>query len=829
VEVVKLDSNTNSSAGELPSRAQAVIIGGGVAGCSVAYHLATLGWGDIVLLERGQLTCGTTWHAAGLVLAHVIPEETLTGFARYSQALYASLEEETGQATGYKQVGHICIACTPHRLEEFRRLFATVRAFGVEVEEISASEVQRYWPLLYTDDILAGFYSPTEAVTNPIDTTMALAKGAKMRGAQVFEETRVVGITRENGRVMGVMTNRGGIQSEYVVNCAGMWARELGKMAGVDVPLHAAEHYYLVTEPLEGLDSDLPIVDDYDCCAYYREETGKLLMGLFEPSAAPWGMAGIPQGFSFGQLPPDWDRMMPYVERALGRVPSAMDIGVQMLFNGPESFTPDGLFLMGESPELKGFYVLAGFNSAGILLAPGAGRALAEWMVNGRPAVDLWHVNLDRMMPFQNSAKYLHDRTVEVLGLIYVDHWPSRQLETARGIRKSALHDRLEKAGACFAQSSGWEVADWFAPEGVAPVREYSWGRGNWFNYVAEEHRTAREDVVLFDQSCYSKFLVQGRDAERTLNHISANNVAVPVGKCVYMQWLNENGGIEEDLTATRLSGDCFLIIAADYTQNHVLSWLKAHIPPELHAVATDVTSGYAMVSVQGPRSRDLLGALTDADLSNQAFPMRTLQEIDLAYARVMALRMTFFGELGWELIIPTEFAASVYDALVESGKMFGLKHVGLQAMNTLRIEKGYRVYGFDIADADTPLEAGLGFAVDFEKPGGFIGREALLRLKESGPLSRRMAQFRLEDPEPLLYFGEPIYRDGILVGSITTGGYGHTLGASVGLGYLSNQDGVTKDFLTGGQFEIEVAGSRYSAVASFKPMYDPANAKILG
>jgi len=821
------ENPSTSSSASLPSQAQVVIIGGGIIGCNVAYHLTKLGWQDVVLLERKQLTCGTTWHAAGLVLADVIPSETMTEFVKYTKKLYAGLEKETGQATGYKQVGHINLACTPHRLEELRRLSATIRCFGVDLEEISPKEVEGLWPLMHTDDVIAGFYSPTEAVTNPIDTTMALAKGAKMGGARIIEDTKVTGINTSKGRVTGVVTEVGEIQCEVVVNACGMWAREVGKMAGVSVPLHAADHYYLVTEPMEGLDPDLPIVDDLDRCAYYREETGKLLMGIFEPVAAPWGMDGIPEGFSFNELPPDWDRMLSYVERALGRIPAAEEIGIQMLFNGPESFTPDGAFLLGESPELENFFVAAGFNSAGILLGGGVGKVLADWIVNGRPAIDLFHFNITRMMPFQNNPTYLHDRIVEVLGLGYVDHWPGLQLESARNIRRSALHDRLVDAGACFGQSAGWEVPDWFAPEGVEPRREYAWGRQNWFEYVAEEHRAARQDVTLFDQSCYSKFLVQGRDAETVLNRICANDIAVPVGRCVYTQWLNERGTIEEDVTVTRISEDSFFVIAADYTQNVVHNWLKGLIPQDSHCFATDVTSGYAILSVQGPKSRELLGRLTKADLSNEAFPMRTMQEIDLAYARVMALRMTFFGELGWELIIPTEFAVGVYDALIEEGKDLGLKLLGIQALNTLRIEKGYRIYGVDIDDGDTPLDVGLGFAVDFEKPGGFIGKGALLKKKESGLLTYRLVQFLLEDPEPLLYYGEPILRDGVLVGNITSGGYGHTLGASVGLGVVNNEDGVSVEYIKSGEYEIEVAGVRYAAKASLRPMFDPKNEKV--
>ena len=812
----------------LPARAQVVIIGGGVIGCSVAYHLTKLGWRDVVLLERSQLTAGTTWHAAGIVVSG-FSSETDVNMAKYTRDLYERLGEETGQDTGFKPVGYLQIASNPNRVNSLRRRVDFSTAYGVVTEEISPAEVKKMWPMFDVDDVLLGFYTPDDGRTNPVDTTISLAKGARMGGARILEETRVTGIQQDKGRVTGVVTDKGVIEAEYVVNCGGMWARELGKMAGVRVPLHAAEHYYLITEPLEGMRRDMPVVEDPDIFGYYLDEMGGLLLGLFEPVAAPWGMAksgGIPKGFSFGEIAPDWDRMAPHLEKAMKRIPIAQEAGIHKFFCGPESFTPDMGPLMGEAPELKNFYVAAGFNSLGILLGGGAGQIMAQWIVDGEAPVDVSHINIDRMMPFQNNPDYLHDRTVELLGWQYIS-WPNLQPETARNARKSAVHDRLAAAGAYFGVSVGWEYPDWFAPQGVEPKVEYSWERQNWFEYVAAEHRAAREDVILMDLTHMTKLLVQGRDAEKVLNRICANNVAVPVGGIVYTQMLNERGTMEADLTVTRLAEDIYLLVLVDAIQIHVENWLKRNTPPDAYLFVTDVTSAYNLINVQGPKSRQLISKITSADMSNQNFPYLTMQEIDMGYALVKALRITYVGELGWELYVPTEFTLHVFDRLVEAGEGLGLKHAGFQALNTLRLEKAYRDYGNDIDNMDTPLEAGLGFAVDFEKPGGFIGKDALLRQKDEGPLKHRFVQFLLEDPEPLLYGSEPIYRDGKRVGYLGGGGYGHTLGASVGLGYVSHEEGVTADFIKSDRFELEVVGRRYPAKASLRPMYDPKGLKV--
>lgn len=643
-----------------------------------------------------------------------------------------------------------------------------------------------------------------------------------MNGVQIFEKTAVTGFTMENQKVTGVVTDKGEIEAKYVVNCAGMWAREIGKLAGVNVPLQPTEHYYLITEAIEGTDANLPILVDPDKYAYYREEVGGILFGIFEPVSAPWALDGIPKNFTFGEIQPDWDRMMPYVEEAMTRIPALENAGIHKFFCGPESFTPDTGPMMGLAPELDNFYVAAGFNSLGILMGGGAGKVMAQWIVDGVPDVDITEIDIARMLPFQNTPKYLKDRTVEILGFMFDEGFPNKQFKTARNIRKSSFHDQMAKAGAYFGEYAGWEYPDWFAPEGVEPKVEYSWGKQNWFEYSAAEHRATRENVTMLDYSVMGKILVQGQDAEKYLNRICANNVAVPVGRCVYTQWCNETGTIEADLTVTRLAEDEFLILTGDATTIAVQAWLRRNIPSEAHAMITNISSAYSVLSIQGPNSRDFLSSVTNADMSNEAFPFLTMQEIDIGYALVKAIRVTYVGELGWELYIPTEFSSHVFDTLMEAGKKFDLKLIGLQALNTLRLEKSYRDYGGDIDNTDTPLEVGLAFFVDFDKPDGFIGKDALLRLKESGN-RYRMVQFLLDDPEPMLHYGEIIYRNGISVGRLMSGGFGHTLGAAVGVGPVEKEgDIVTVDYIKSGTYEIDIAGVRYSAKASLRPMYDP-------
>jgi len=811
----------------LPQHTQVAIIGGGVIGCSIAYHLTKLGWKDVAVLERKKLTCGTTWHAAGL-LTTLRDTESQTKLAKYTQELYGKLEAETGQATGLIQCGSIQIAESEDKAREMRRGCGMARVFDVESHEISAAEVAELWPQANVEDVRAAFYFPHDGRVNPTDVTQALMKGAKGGGAQLFEDTRVTGIVVEGGRACGVETDRGTLRAEYVVNCAGIWARQVGMLAGVDVPLQAAEHYYLISEPIAGIHQQLPILRNPESSAYIREEAGsKLLVGFFEPIAAPWGLTGIPEAFAFDELPPDWERMEPYIERAMKRVPALVETGIQQFFCGPESFTPDHNYLMGEAPNLRNFFVAAGFNSLGILSGAGVGLVMSHWIVDGYPPMDVWDVNLRRAHPFRNRAAYLRDRTVESLGIGYQHHWPSRQWTTARGVKKSILHDRVARAGACFGESAGWERPNWYGEPGAEAHYEYGWGRTNSFYRHAEEHRAVREAVGMFEQSSFSKLLVQGRDAEQVLNRIATADIAMPVGRVAYCQFCNERGGVEADLTISRLGDAEFLVVTPAFTHTHVEAWVREHIPDGAACVVADVTSAYVMLNVQGPHSRALLVALSSADFSNEAFPFATIRDIEIGYQQAKALRISYTGELGWELYIRTEYALPVYDALVEAGAEFGLRHCGYHALNSLRIEKAYREWSHDMGPEDALLDAGLAFTCAWEKAGGFVGREALLRQREAGPPRRRLISFLLDDPEPLLYHNEPVYRDGELASYSTSAGYGHTLGGAIALGYLQCEAGVDSAFVSGGRYEIEVDGKRCAARASLVPFYDPKNRRI--
>ena len=810
----------------LPAHARVVIIGGGIVGCSVAYHLARRGCTDVLLLERRRLTCGTTWHAAGL-LGQLRATQNLTRLAQYTTGLYAGLEQETGQATGFRQCGSIAVAASEARLEELRRGASMARCFGLEVQILSPGAAHERWPLLSTEGLLGSVFLPRDGQTNPVDTTQALAKGARAAGIRIVENLAVTGIRTAGGRVTGVLTAEGEVGADAVVNCAGMWAHEVGAWADVTVPLHAAEHFYIVTQPIAGLASGLPVLRDADACSYFKEDTGKLLVGWFEPRARPWGERGIPESFAFDQLPPDLGHIEPLFAAAMRRVPALESAGVQVFFNGPESFTPDDRYLLGETPELRGMYVAAGFNSIGIQSAGGAGKVLADWIIDGHPPFDLWDVDIRRCAPFQRNRRYLRDRTVESLGLLYAMHWPFRQAETSRGVRKSPLHDRLEAAGACFGEVAGFERPNWFAPPGTRPHYEYSYGRQNWFLQSAAEHRAVRERVGLFDQSSFAKFVLQGRDAARVLGRMCANDIDVPIGRIVYTQWLNERGGIEADLTVTREAEDAYLIVTSCATQTRDFAWLRRAIPDDVRAVAVDVSSAYAVLGLMGPASRELLATLTDADLSTAAFPFGVSRLIDLGYARVRASRITYVGELGYELYIPAEFAQSVYDVILGAGEPFGLQLAGYHALNSLRMEKAYRHWGHDIGDEDTPLEAGLEFAVAWNKPAGFLGRDALYRQREAG-VRRRLVAVALAETDRLLYHNEPIWRDGELVGRITSGMFGHTVGSALGLGYLARSgEPVSADWIGAGRYEVEVAAERVPARVSLRPFYDPSGQRV--
>ena len=812
-------------AADLPKRARVVIIGGGVIGCSVAYHLTKMGWSDVVLLERKTLTSGTTWHAAGLV-GQLRQSINMTQLARYTAELYRGLEAETGQATGYRQCGSLSLATTLGRMEELKRNASMAKVFGLTVDVVGPNEIRALYPLANLEDVIGGIHIPSDGYANAVDITQALAKGARSGGALILQDLNVSVLHHEGGRVRGVQTDRGRIDADYVVLCGGMWTRDLAAGAGVTVPLHACEHYYVLFKDVPGLDPKMPVLRDYDHCSYFKYDAGKLLVGAFEPEARPWGAEGIPEDFSFGEIAGDFSHFEPVLLDAMRRIPALEKAGIQKFFCGPESFTPDVRYHLGESIELANCFVAAGLNSIGLQSAGGIGKVVSEWIRDGHPPVDLWEVDVRRNMPFQINRKYLRARVTESLGLLYATHWPFRQYETARGVRKSSLHDRLAAAGACFGEAFGWERANWFAPAGVAPRYEYSYGRQNWFEHSAREHRAVRSSVGLFDQSSFAKFRLEGADAPRLLNRVCANDTGVAPGRIIYTQWLNDRGGIEADLTVTRLSETAYLIVTGAESESKDFNWLQRHIEPGANCVLTNVTSAMGVLSVMGPRSRELLQSLTPHDMSDAAFPFATSQVIELGFALVRASRITYVGELGWELYVPTEFMQGVYDELTSAGAPCGLVHAGFHALNSLRIEKAYRHWGHDITDEDTPLEAGLGFAVKWDKPSGFIGREALLRHRQTG-VRKRLVQFKLKSSEPLLYHNEPIWQDHAIVGFIRSAMYAHSLGAAVGLGYVTAPGGAVIDDVGPDDYEIEVAGVRYPATASLRPLYDPKNERI--
>ena len=819
---------------QVPARARVVVIGGGIIGCSVAYHLAHMGWRDVVVLERDRITSGTTWHAAGLIVTFGSTSETSTEMRKYTRDLYARLEAETGQDTGFKPVGFIEIATEPDRLEEYRRISTFNRYCGVDVHEISAREVSDLFPLARTDDVLAGFYVKEDGRANPVDVTMALAKGARMQGARILEGVSATGITRARGAVTGVTwataDDRGTIEAEYVVNCAGMWARQLAGAANISVPLQAAEHYYLITEKMPGLTASMPVLEDPASHGYFREEVGGLMIGLFEPVCAPWNVGRIPDDFSFAEIPPDWDRMSGYLETAMKRIPASLEVGVKKFFCGPESFTPDLRPCVGEAPELRNYFVAAGMNSIGIITGGGLGRVIAHWIINGQPDVDVTGMHVDRLQPYQTTPDYRRTRTVESLGMVYKCHYPTHSMQTARGAKLSPIHARLLERGAYFRDVSGWEGADWYAGLGVtADPGPLSWGRPGWFAQWAAEHRAAREGVILMDMSFMSKFLVQGRDAGRVLEYISANRVDGPREWITYTQWLSKAGTLEGDLTVAKLDDEKYWVVASDTVHRHALTWLQRNTPDDAHCFTSDMTSAYGQLNIQGPRSRELLQALTSADLGNAAFPYRTAREIDIGYARVLCIRITYLGELGYELYIPTEQTVHVYDRIVAAGEAVGLVHAGLKALASLRMEKGYRDYGHDIDNTDSVLEVGLGFAVDLKK-GDFLGRDAVVAKKAAGPLPRRLVQIIVADPEPMLVHAEVVRRDGEPVGYVRAASYGHTLGGAVGLAMIERGTGgaaIDNAFLGSGRWEVEIAGTLYPCRASFKPLYDPDNARV--
>ena len=811
---------------DLPSQARVVIIGGGVIGCSVAYHLTKLGWTDVVLLERKQLTSGTTWHAAGLI-AQLRATANMTRLARYSQELYGKLEAETGVATGFKRVGSITAALTSERLEELHRQAAMARAFGVEVEEASAADIKARYEHLNIEDVTGGVYLPLDGQGDPANIALALAKGARQRGAKVQERVAVTHIARQGRRVTGVDwqgedgTN-GHIACDHVVNCAGMWGHEVGRMAGVNVPLQACEHFYIVTEAIPGL-QQLPVLRVPDECAYYKEDAGKMLLGAFEPNAKPWAVDGIPKDFEFDQLPEDFDHFEPILEAAVNRMPMLAEAGVHTFFNGPESFTPDDAYHLGLAPETDNVWVACGFNSIGIQSAGGAGMALAQWMEDGAKPFDLGDVDIARMQPFQGNKTYLARRSTETLGLLYADHFPYRQKATARGVRRTPFHQHLLQQGAVMGELSGWERANWFARDGQTAAYEYSWKRQNFFDNVAEEHRAIRENVGMYDMSSFGKIRVEGPDACAFMNHVGGGQYDVPVGKIVYTQFLNMRGGIEADVTVTRLSETAYLVVTPAATRLADQTWMERHVG-ERRVVITDVTAGEGVLAIMGPNARKLLQAVSPADFGNDANPFGTAQDIEIGMGLARVHRVTYVGELGWEVYVSADMAGHVFETLHEAGQDMGLTLCGMHMMDTCRIEKGFRHFGHDITCEDHVLEAGLGFAVKTDKP-DFIGRDAVLRKRDEG-LNARLVQFRLTEPEPLLYHNEPIVRDGQIVGYLSSGAYGHHLGGAMGLGYVPCKGQTAADVL-GSTYEIDVAGTRVRAEASLRPMYDPKSERV--
>ena len=822
---------SNNPTQKLPQKADVVIIGGGIIGCALAYHLAEAGR-QAVLLERKQLTCGTTWHAAGLV-GTLRNTKVMCEIANYGLEHIKNLADLTGQETGFKQNGSLSLATNSERLEEFHRIASVTRRNGHDVQTLTAEEISERFPYVNTSDVCGGLFNPSDGQTNPIDTTNAYAKGAKSFGAVIAENTKATKLVQKNGKITHVETSNGTIETPAVIIAAGMWTRELAQTIGVHVPLHAAEHFYIVTEPIPNLDKNFPVIRDPDNYAYYKEDAGKVLLGAFEPIAKPWGMQGIPEDFCFDTLAEDFDHFSVVFEPALERLPLLETAGIQLFFNGPESFTPDDKFHIGATPEVEGVYIAAGLNSIGIQSSPAIAKILTEWIVNGYSSYDINGFDVLRNQDFQSVANYLHDRTTESLGLLYQMHWPFRQVETARNVRRSPFYDRLHKAKAVYGEVAGWERPNWFAEDSQTPQYEYSYGKQNWFANCQKECLATRDKVALYDQSSFAKFLVAGKSACKLLNHLSCNDIDTPCGKVVYTQFLNERGNIESDLTITRL-GECeFLVVTGAAVQKRDFSWIKRHIQllTDGDVTITDITSGLSMLGLMGANSRALLEKLSGEDLSHTAFPFGTSRELEIGYARVRASRLTFVGELGWELYIPTEFALGVFDEICSAGKDFGLSFAGMHALNACRLEKGYRHWGHDISDVENPIEAGLSFTCKMDKP-DFIGKDSLLRIRtalDGKAPSRRLVQFYIDAQDaPLMYHEEPLLVDGRYVGGVTSGMWGHRINKSIGMGYMHTEgEPLTQAFLDSANLQVEVALKTYPLRAQFKPLYDPTGERI--
>ncbi|MEM7231222.1 MAG: FAD-dependent oxidoreductase [Planctomycetota bacterium] len=810
-------------ADSLPSEASVVVIGGGVAGTSVAYHLAKAGFEGVLLLERQALASGTTWHAAGLV-GRLRTSNSLTKVNKYSAELYSKLEAETGLPTGWNQVGSVMIGRSEARMQQLLRTAAMSERFGVESEVIDPDRVRELWPLVRVDDILGGVWLEGDGRVQPEQLTRALAKGAIDQGATVFEELGVRSLRIEHGRVVGVETDHGSVRCEHVVLCGGMWTREFGLRHGVSIPLFPVEHHYVVSNEIEGVHENLPVARDPDLALYFRPEGRSIVLGAFQERSTPWSVPEVPSNFRFQLLESDWGAFEKPLRDGKHLIPALEHAEFPKFVNGPESFTPDNSFLLGETQELRGLFVACGFNSAGIACAGGAGRAIAQWIEDGQAPMDLWSVDIQRFSRSSNQRKFLSERVSEVLGLHYQMAWPNREMETARGVRHSALHEKLAEEGACFGQKMNWERPLWFAGKGKKPKLNYSFDRPDWLEASGAEHRAARESVALFDQSSFSRYVYKGPDACRNLQRICGNDVDVEPGRIVYTGLFNERGRFESDLTVVRILENEYFIVTATAQTIHDFDWIERRT--EGHATLVDVTSGFGTIGLMGPRARDVLERVTDADVSHEAFPFGTAKEIAIGLATARAMRVTYVGELGWELHIPTEMMRTAYESLLRAGEEFDLRLAGHYAVNSLRLEKGYRAWGLDISPDETPVEAGLGFVVAWDKEGGFIGRDALLP-QRTGTLTRRIASYCLEDPSVMLWGAEPIYRDGVSVGYTTSAAYGHTLGGAVALGYV-NGENVTRAFVREGSYEIGVAGRRVPARVSLWPFYDPKRERIL-
>jgi len=809
----------------IPNHARVVIIGGGICGASTAYHLAGLGITDVVVLEKAQLTSGSTWHAAGLV-GQLRSSANITQLLKYSVELYDKLEAETGQATGWKMCGGLRLAGTEQRMIELRRAATTARSFGLQMELLSPKEAFDLWPLMEIDDLVGAAFLPTDGSASPSDTTMALVKGARSHGVRFIENCQVKGIHVQAGRVSAVDTVQGRIGCEVVVNCAGQWAREIGALAGVSVPVCSMEHQYMISEPIDGVHRDLPTLRDPDKLVYFKEEVGGLCMGGYEPDPIPWAVGGLPEDFAFQLLAENYDHFMGLVELALQRVPVLGEVGVRKLINGPEAFTPDGNFILGEAPEVENFYVGAGFNAYGIAAGGGAGRALAEWIEAGVPPMDLWPVDIRRFHKHHADAQWVRARTTEIYAKHYTMSWPMEEHESARPRRTSPLYDRLKAQRAVFGEKMGWERPNWFAKEAEPSVDQYSFGRPNWFEAVGREHRNTRDHVSLFDQTSFAKFMVTGPDAEAALSWICANDISKPPGTLIYTQLLNERGGIECDLTVARLDEGRFYIVTGTAFATHDFHWIRSNLPEGGDVQLTDVTEDFTVLSLMGPRAREVLQPLCAEDISNEAFGFGSTQTLTVSGIEVQALRVTYVGELGWELHVAQEQALALYDLLMTQGAAHGIANAGYRAIETLRLEKGYRVWPGEVGPDHTPLEAGLGWAAKLKTSIPFLGREAL-ELQRTQGLKKRIACFTIDDPDTVLWGRETILRDGKEVGWLSSAGFGHTVGKFIGYGYVRRRSGVDRAFLESGTYELDVATRRVPAQLHFGALFDPRGLKI--